>query len=233
MSITTFSLPAGKTCPGALKCRSSAVRDDQGHARVKDSNTCEFRCFAASDEARYPNVFDSRRSNLEGLRNAKNMFKILNNSLNTKNGGLFFGKGNNKLNKNKKAKEAKVVRIHVSGDFYSQRYFDSWVEVAKNNPDKLFYAYTKSLLFWVKRLKAGSKNKVSGIPGVPNLVLTASAGGKHDALIKKFNLRSACVVMSEDEAKNLGLKIDTDDSLAMKNGSDFALLLHGTQPKTA
>ena len=48
------------------------------------------------------------------------------------------------------------------------------------------------------------------------------------------NLRAANVVFSESEAESLGLTIDHDDSHAadpeLKN-QDFALLIHGTQPK--
>lgn len=39
----------------------------------------------------------------------------------------------------------RVVRIHVSGDFYDETYFDKWVEIAKTNRDKFFYTYTKTL----------------------------------------------------------------------------------------
>jgi hypothetical protein len=42
---------------------------------------------------------------------------------------------------------------------------------------------------------------------------------------------SARVVFSEQEARDLGLAIDHDDSHAMTHGPDFALLVHGTQPK--
>ena len=38
-----------------------------------------------------------------------------------------------------------VVRLHDSGDFYSQEYLDAWKAVAKALPDMVFYAYTKSL----------------------------------------------------------------------------------------
>jgi len=112
------------------------------------------------------------------------------------------------------------IRIHVSGDFFNQNYFDAWIEVAKRYPTRLFYAYTKALPFWVKR--------IHNIP--QNLVLTASYGGTHDFLIKKHNLRSATVVESVEEAKKLRLKIDHDDSLAMEKGKSFALLVHGSQP---
>ena len=42
--------------------------------------------------------------------------------------------------------------------------------------------------------------------------------------------RYSKVVFSEDEAKQLGLEIDTDDSCCFKN-RPFALLLHGLQEK--
>jgi hypothetical protein len=115
---------------------------------------------------------------------------------------------------------AGVVRIHVSGDFYSQTYFDAWLEVARRRPDTLFYAYTKSLPYWVRR-----KDELPN-----NLVLTASYGGTHDHLIEKHNLRYAKVVLSEAEAAPLGLELDHDDSHAMKQGPSFALLIHGSQP---
>jgi hypothetical protein len=46
--------------------------------------------------------------------------------------------------------EATIVRIHVSGDFYSEAYFLAWIDVAKQRPDVKFYAYTKSLHFGIK-----------------------------------------------------------------------------------
>ena len=120
--------------------------------------------------------------------------------------------------------DAAIIRIHVGGDFYTQNYFDAWLAVARLNPDRLFYAYTKSLGFWVKR--------VDSIPD--NLVLTASEGGSQDDLIEQHNLRSCVVVYSESEATELKLPVDHDDSHAANpawRDQRFALLIHGTQPK--
>lgn len=47
------------------------------------------------------------------------------------------------INKAKSKKEVKAVRIHESGDFYSQEYLDKWVKIAKQLPDVKFYAFTK------------------------------------------------------------------------------------------
>lgn len=40
----------------------------------------------------------------------------------------------------------KQFRIHTSGDFYSQEYLEKWFRIARQFPQKIFYAYTKSLL---------------------------------------------------------------------------------------
>ena len=51
-------------------------------------------------------------------------------------------------------------------------------------------------------------------------------------MITTYNLKEAIVVYSEQEAYDLGLEIDHDDTHAIKNdGKSFALLIHGTQPK--
>ena len=39
---------------------------------------------------------------------------------------------------------AKVVRVHVGGDFYSVEYVRKWIEVVQANPRTVFYAYTRS-----------------------------------------------------------------------------------------
>jgi hypothetical protein len=176
-------------------------RTDRETGRVQDGPHTEFRCFAASDEQIRPSVRKARWHNFELLRglSKKDTVKLLLASLSP-----FAG----------------VVRIHVSGDFFSQAYFDAWLEVARQRPNTRFYAYTKALPYWVRRM--------GEIPA--NLVLTASIGGTHDHLISEHGLRSARVVLSEDEAKRLGLALDHDDSHAMNPGPSFALLIHGMQP---
>ena len=54
--------------------------------------------------------------------------------------GLFFREQMiEEINKSK----YKYIRIHGSGEFYSQEYVDKWTAIVRNCPDKLFYAYTK------------------------------------------------------------------------------------------
>lgn len=195
-----FSLPAGYSCPGASKCLSWFDREEN---KLKDGPDAEFRCFAASMEAGFSSVRKSVDKNYAILKEAgttTRMADVIDLSL----PGRYW----------------ENIRIHADGDFFNQSYFLAWAEVARRNPERLFYAYTKSLPFWVKFKKC-----------VPeNLVLTASRGGKWDHLISLHNLRCAHVAFHPDEADILGLEIDHDDSHARaSDGRDFALLIHGQQ----
>jgi hypothetical protein len=148
-----------------------------------DNKSHAYRCYAASPE-RFPAVRNHRWKNFDFV----------------KNGGV------PTLPKN-----CKAVRIHASGDFFNQVYFDMWLQMAKDNSGVEFWAYTKSLNYWVNRLDQ--------IP--PNLVLTASYGGKHDDLIAKHNLKHAIVVNAIHEAK---MPIDYNDDYARVPNQSFCLL---------
>jgi hypothetical protein len=209
-NVYTFSIPAGHTCPFANECLSKA---DKETGKLTDGPKNQFRCFSATAENQYPNVRIHRWHNFNLLKkHGETMFslaKIINDSIPDK---------------------AKIIRIHVSGDFYSQMYFDAWAYVASLRTDILFYFYTKSLKYWAKRLDVLSNGKRPSYLH-SNFVGTASRGGKDDKLISQYDFREATVVFSEEEAKEKNLEIDHDDSHAMKFGDSFALVLHGTQAK--
>jgi hypothetical protein len=114
----------------------------------------------------------------------------------------------------------KIIRVHESGDFFTNTYFKAWMETARELPNILFYAYTTSLKFWLA-------NKAS-IPN--NFKLIASMDKKNAQTIIDNNLRYSVVVYTPEEAKELGLKIDVDDTLAWGTDDNFALLLHCGQP---
>ena len=202
--VYSFDLLSGWSCPFAKDCLSKVHKVD-GKFKLVDGPSTQFRCFSASQEVIYPNVYNSRENNFNNLRglNSDDIEAMIAENMPTNLG---------------------VCRIHVAGDFFSPNYFRAWVNVAKNNTDRLFYAYTKSLPYWVQNL--------GQIPY--NFVLTASYGGRCDDLIKEYGLRSSLVVFSESEAVGAGLDIDHDDSHAAdptKRENSFALLIHGVQPK--
>ena len=200
VTLKTFTLPAGHTCPGAKDCLSRA---DRVTGKIKDGPDTEFRCFAASAEAVYPSLRNMVWHNFELIKDAlKNGVDDLAN-----------------LSCESLPKKYDVLRVHVGGDYFSEKYLQAWIEVAKRNPDKVFYSYSKSLHFMKKY----------ALPS--NLVLTASRGGKYDELIDLHGWKEALVVYSKQEAIDKGLEIDHDDSHAAYGDDNFALLLHGVQPK--
>ena len=75
------------------------------------------------------------------------------------------------------------------------------------------------------------EEKFDGYSIPSNFVLTASYGGKHDAMIVEHGLKYAEGVYSEEQADALGFEIDHDDYHAAFGTKSFALLIHGTQPK--
>ena len=52
------------------------------------------------------------------------------------------------MNEEIKKKRATHIRIHDSGDFYSIKYLIKWIDISIQNPDVIFYAYTKSIKFF-------------------------------------------------------------------------------------
>jgi hypothetical protein len=206
--VFSFDLLSGHNCPYAKDCLSKAVEQPNGSRKIEDGKHTEFRCFSASQEVLFTNLYNLRKNNTEILSvAARDGYSVAASHLLAA-----------------MPRNAGVIRIHVGGDFNTSVYFQAWLEVAKRRPDLLIYAYTKSLPFVVKHIKAVNE--------LPNFVLTASYGGKRDELIVKHGLRYAKVVKSEAEALELGLPIDHDDSHAADptmKGVSFALLVHGPQ----
>lgn len=207
--IWSFSLPAGWSCPGAKSCMTKV---DPETGKIIDGAYQKFRCFAAVDEVR-PNVRDIRWRNYRLLIEAisvEGMSDLIIRS---------FPKGVSKM------------RVHVSGDFFNQNYFDAWMIAAKHFKQCKFYAYTKSLHLVQKRIDNNT------IPS--NFAITLSEGGVWDDRIDtlrtiaedmKRGLGKSKVVFHPDEASAKNLPIDHDDSHAQSGDHEFALLLHSIQP---
>jgi hypothetical protein len=126
VAFLVWNLPAIVTCPFATAmCRCD-------HAGG---------CYAAKSEKgpRAKSVLNSRYNNLNASLPPEfipAMIEHIENIITTR--------------KAYKAVKKIVVRIHESGDFYSQAYFDKWVSIAEhfqNNKKLVFVAYTKSVDF--------------------------------------------------------------------------------------
>jgi hypothetical protein len=89
----------------------------------------------------------------------------------------------------------KTVRIHDSGDFFSDEYTIAWMEIAEQVPDVLFYAYTKE----VTRFRTIVEGKAP-----VNFRWLYSMGGKEDYLVKLEEERHADVFLSWDSMVEAG-----------------------------
>lgn len=181
-----FNLPAGWACPGADGCLTKADRDTGRRVEAGP----DYICYASSAE-RFPGVRDSRWDNFAAVRHLLDTtgdpFQI--------------------------PADATHVRIHSSGDFFNPAYFVRWCLTAEAHPAVRFWAFTKSINYWV-----GAAGMVP-----PNLELQASRGSKHDHLIDEHSLKCAEVF---DRIQDVPpeMPIDVDDSHAMRPGPSFALL---------
>lgn len=204
LKVYSLDTLAGHSCPFAEKCLSKVIEKD-GKRTLVDGPKTEFRCFSATQEVVFPGVYNLRKHNYDLIRSCKTDTEII------------------KLLVKSMPKDLGILRFHVDGDWMNPKDFYASINFASLFPDKLFYSYTKSLPYWVKYRSIVEK--------IPNLVLTASWGGRRDDLITSENLRSAKVVFHPSETN---LEIDhTDEHAANPNtrNQDFALLLHGVMPK--
>jgi hypothetical protein len=207
-----FSLPAGYSCPHAGVCKTMADRvtgEIRDLPQLTGTQADDYRCFAAMAETR-PNVRDARWHNWDLLRETihmnGNQVTLLRDLIDM---SLLMHA------------PKPLVRIHESGDFWTENYMRAWMMVARERPNQKFYAFTKSLGMWI--------NLREQIPS--NFYLTASFGGTLDYLIPKYPhvfQRVAYVVYTEAEAAERGLEIDHDDSHCLGD-KPFALLVHGSQ----
>lgn len=204
--IYSLDLLSGWSCPMAVDCLSRVHMIDS-KKKIIDGKQTKFRCFSASQEVVYPDVYNSRKNNFELLRACKDSDDMLQ---------LFLASMPVDLG---------ICRIHVGGDFFNRMYFLAWLSLAELHSDRLFYAYTKSLPYWLKYRHY--------VDSLPNFVLTASYGGRHDDLIQSEKLRYAVVLDTMDKLLKNKLAVDHDDSHAAdpsKKTESFSLLIHNTQP---
>ena len=197
-----FSLPAGHTCPGAKDCLTRVPRDG---GPVWTAPGLQYVCHAASQERYRPTVRDLRWANFDILAPLDTHDMIANLAT------AFF---------HQRRSYTERVRCFLSGDAFNPELAAAITTFAWAIEPTVVYLYSKALPFWI----------CQDIPA--NLRITASWGGRFDHLIADHFPRSARVVQTAQEACNLGLPLDFDDSYAYQDEPvHFAHLVHGWQPK--
>ena len=121
-----------------------------------------------------------------------------------------------------------IIRIHDSGDFFSEWYFLIWMYLAKKYPDVLVYFYTKMIGHLVRHQESLSK--------IPNFVAIQSEGGLFDDLID-YDKSHSKIATSLVELENLldsGNYVDGNDKelgdlVAISGETRIVLPYHGTE----
>lgn len=91
------------------------------------AGVCKGFCYSPKASRLYKEVSRQRHSNWEASKNdgfIENMTEFYKNEI------------------------WNLHRIHADGDFYNRHYVTKWLEIVANCPEKKFYAYTKSFLYF-------------------------------------------------------------------------------------
>lgn len=98
------------------------------------------------------------------------------------------------------------VRIHDSGDYYNLKYAMKWIEIAKANPEAVFYSYTKCVRMWNEIDDAGLRPS--------NFKIIMSEGGKQDLEIREGSTR-AVVIKDSSQMTNEMTDATGNDYIAL------------------
>jgi len=157
------------------------------------ADTCKEICYADKGTFKYPVVQAKYHSNYELTKDKDLFIKVVQNEI--------------------IKKRIEYVRIHSSGDFYNLKYLKSWLEIARNNPNIIFYGYTKSVPLFKK------------VDLPQNFIFCFSTGGKADHLIKDTD-KKAVIFNSLEELKNARYTDCSVNDLNMLATNKVGLVLH-------
>lgn len=91
------------------------------------TESCDKYCYAKKGNYAYRNVKKGLQKNFD-LTKQENFIDLI-------SAQITLLKIQNKI---------KYIRIHPSGDFYSQKYYEKWNEIAIRNPELVFLTYTRN-----------------------------------------------------------------------------------------
>lgn len=174
-----------------------AFRSADGFQVCPKAGACATLCYARQGRYIMPNVAASRESNLAKVRGDLTIFvrEASEDLSNIKN---------------------KIVRVHDSGDFFSQGYMDAWFTLARLHPKKHFYAYTKSLhLAWRNAPK--------------NFQIIQSVGGLLDGQINRRLSHSKIFATVSDRRRAGYVNGNKDDGPAIRGERKIGLTYHGNK----
>jgi hypothetical protein len=186
-----------------LPALGAKLDDGRTVATCPQAGACAALCYARNGTYRFPKV---------KAAHARNLKMVLDNLEGWKAAMI--------EEVAKRVKRGGYVRIHDSGDFFSDDYLEAWIDIARNIPSVTFYAYTKEVLRF-KRLAERQYYSATGggyFPWAPrNFKWLYSLGGKQDHLIDLDRDRHAEVFPTAEALEAAGyFNQEGDDRLAVE-----------------
>lgn len=193
ITVVNWTIPAFQSSTGLKTC--------------PNAGSCAAGCYARSGTYRFSNVLKAHEEKLK-LTQSDAFIQLMINEVN------FW--------LNKKTVKTLMVRVHDSGDFYSDDYTKRWFAVMNHfsgNGRVQFYAYTKQV----------SMFKSMDIPS--NFRLIFSYGGKQDAMINREIDFHSRVFESLEALKAEGYVDGTNDDMVAAIGqtNKIGLVYHGAK----
>jgi hypothetical protein len=191
--VYNFGIPAFKSETGLITCPSAKL--------------CVAGCYARSGTYGFSQVAKAYENKLKATL-ADNFVDVMTAEI--------------MLLKVKNSGKILFIRIHDSGDFYSQEYLLKWVTIMLKHPDIRFYAYTKQISM-LKKFKS-----IGLIPD--NFTTIFSFGGKEDHLIDTNRDRHAKVFETARKIERGYINATNNDLYALSDASlKVGLAYHGVK----
>ncbi|MFG3429398.1 hypothetical protein [Streptomyces californicus] len=149
-----------------LPAFAGRLPDGRTYNTCPSAGICKNLCYARSGTFRFSNVLRSHESNLQYVLDdpeawEEQMTKELESAR--------YHPKNVRTH----------VRVHDSGDYFSEEYLSAWLRIMRNTPEVVFYSYTKEIKLFEKRVR----------PKPPaNFRWRYSYGGLQDELIEPGHL---------------------------------------------
>ena len=159
-----------------------AYKSETGKVTCPFADECIKYCYARKGSFRWPNTVNAYEKRFRIAR-SPDFESVMNAALLIKN--------------------PHFVRVHDSGDYFSEKYMDRWFSIMRANPSIKFYSYTNSVLL----MKMYDK----GIPDNFDYIL--STDGKQRKYVDKSTDRHAVIFKTVEELESAGYVNASDNDL--------------------
>ena len=161
--VFNFGMTAWKTAHGDIVC--PYAKDCVLTKTLDDGKVIQYKCYAQMGMYNFPNVKKAYLWRLEQYKTDEFVDMVINEI---------------------RRKRVEYLRIHDSGDFYDRTYVNKWLKIMELFPDVRFYAYTKSVPLFIRRMDE--------LPS--NFDVIFSEGSTHEHLVDKSKHRFSSVFNS-------------------------------------